>query len=49
MSKPSELSSNKLLNISKTSIQSIFHALEKTHLLFHVEPYESSVKRQRKS
>lgn len=52
MSKPSELSSNKLsniLNISKTSIQSIFQALEKTHLLFHVEPYGSCVKRQRKS
>lgn len=52
MSKPSELSSNKLsniLNISKTSIQSIFRALEKTHLLFHVEPYGSCVKRQRKS
>ncbi len=52
LQKPADLSLNKLadsLNISRNSVKNILDTLEKTKLLFHVEPYGSSMKRERKS
>lgn len=50
--KPADVSISKLaniLNISKETVSSILSAFEKTHLIFHIEPYGSSSKRIRKS
>ena len=52
MMKPGDISLNKLSNIldvNKDTISSIISTLEKTQLLFHIEPYGSPAKRSRKS
>ena len=52
MMKPGDISLNKLANlldINKDTVNSILNTLEKTQLLFHIEPYGSPAKRNRKS
>lgn len=52
LQKPGNISQNKLassLNTSVGTINSILYTLEKTHLIFHIEPYSSAGKRIRKS
>ena len=52
LQKPGEVSKNKLANIlnaSNGTVQNILVALEKTHLIFHIEPLSSASKRVRKS
>lgn len=52
MMKPGDISLNKLANfldVNKDTIGSILSTLEKTQLLFHIEPYGSPAKRSRKS
>lgn len=52
LQKPNEISQNKIanfLNASSGSVNKIISILEKSHLIFHVEPYSSSSKRIRKS
>lgn len=50
--KPGDISQNKLanfLNVSPTTVKGIIDLLEKTHLIFHTEPYGSAAKRSKKS
>ena len=50
--KPGEISQSKIaasLNISSSKVNSIFHILEKTQLVFHYEAYGGSSKRVKKS
>lgn len=52
LQKPGHISQSKLassLNTSVGTINSILSTLEKTHLIFHIEPYSSAGKRIRKS
>ena len=52
LQKPGDVSQNKIanyLNASSTTIKNILDLLEKTHLLFHIEPYGSASKRTKKS
>lgn len=49
LQKPGELSEGKLANnlgISSALVKSILYVLEKTHLIFHVEPYSKSAGKQ---
>jgi len=52
LEKPGTTSQNKLanyLNTSAANINSLLQTLEKTHLIFHIEPYKSPSSRIRKS
>lgn len=52
LQKPGEVSQNKIadfLDCSSGNVKNIISILEKTHVIFHVEPYSSSSKRIRKS
>ena len=52
LQKPGDVSQNKIANYLDTSssnIKNILDVLEKTHLLFHTEPYGSASKRSKKS
>lgn len=52
LQKPGDVSQNKIANYldaSPTTIKNLLDLLEKTHLLFHIEPYGSASKRTKKS
>ena len=52
LQKPGEISQNNLSNYLETSIsnvKNILDTLEKTHLIFHTEPYSTSVNRIKKA
>ena len=52
LQKPGEISQNNIsnyLDCSSTKIKHLLNTLEKTHLIFHCEPYGSGSKRYRKS
>ena len=52
LKKPGEVSQNNLANYldcSSTTVKNILDVLEKTHLIFHVEPFGSASTRSKKS
>ena len=52
LQKPADISHEKLANTldtSKKTISNVLNVLEKTELIFHIEPYGSGTKRNRKS